>query len=1455
MPQINRIRVNNVKYNFGTQFYDDFMMRFSCRNSIYDLANGGGKSVLMLLLLQNLIPNCTLDDKQPVEKLFRTPGVNTVIHSLIEWKLDACDVRDGYRYMTTGFCARKGKDNSEDSQRELASIEYFNYCIFYKEFGDNDIKNLPLSNGSERVTYNGLKAYLRDLEKHDYGVEVHIFERKGDYQNFISNYGLHESQWEIIRGINKTEGHVRTYFENSYKTTRKVVEDLLIEEIIEKSYNNRIRNGEADDDEMARTLLDIKDKLIELAKRRGEIAGYDRQMELLDEFAGGLGTIGELYDRKERTADGLVGCLMACRRELAGKKEQLENLENTYASLDEEYDVASAGAARAEIEEEYNELNELNSLIEETIAARNAISDRSAGFKEQIRLNDIALEYRDYTDAGAEYDKLKELIANRSKDDEEIIESMHRLAALKYRFYTEKRALNLEGLNRAEETAADIKSEYEAEKEKVRTLFAGMSSEKGIYDEVNSICLSKESSLMAGLKECSLIVADALGQAYEDNGNDIDKSRENIASLDENTAKCAGIIRDNEKKAAVARNRYERMKADYDKAATRYEAAVKRTGHISTLCNIYNCSRDALIHTMHQIYDSTLKQQIEKENEINSLQAYLGNIKEHKVPDYDSRFETVLDYLRGRYGNAVRAGRDAGVDMIREYPYLPYVIVAGDAYDAIAADKVIYSMNTGTYMVPIIRNEMDFPDTGSMNAAYKRMDFLWDEAALAAETDNVSEELKTAKESLVSIRDKAEVIRDDIVTARTVLEDEPAEIIKSELGQIEEDMAQLQDEIELCNRTISNETVRNEALKKALAAEKEHLDECMARRKMLEDNLAIYAELIGLRERRKKVRAEMDKARAEYDIAARNEENLSVKLENAVNNRDRIRADIDREDEVYNSIYRPYYRENDDAANPEGMFEEAVDARFAALQELITGRNGDIEDKTRLMNNCRAAMDKSERSIKRNGMSLEDAKENLEKGLLVIRDEAYIENLRREINDSDRKAAAKDSEIDAQSASRNRIEGSIEHARRVYEEKYGTFERMSDDNPKESIAVFRHKMSEITSRRSDIKSQIRQLENDNRDAMVMERDLERIVTNAGLSGRETANGILTADVSSYDELRKEYNRVLKEEDRLKTDFYNRKQKLITSLEDLKAYELAQEIMASVELPQCVADVTAMVDGLKQTNECIALERDRIDKSLGEMEHIKDRFEDRCIQICSNIRTELDRLPKLSRITLDDEVIPIITLSVPYIREDMYKDRMSVYINETVSAAETFHSPEDKLKYIKGRLSWKRLFSVVVQDMNSIKLSLYKREHIKDQSRYLRYEEAVGSTGQSQGIYIQFLIAIINYIACLNSANKDSQITGNTIFIDNPFGAAKDVYIWEPIFGMLKTNHVQLIVPARGATPAITRMFDVNYILGQKLVAGRQQTVVVDYRSQVKADEMEYVQLDYEQSTIEDFFNT
>ena len=186
--------------------------------------------------------------------------------------------------------------------------------IFYREFGDNDIKNLPLVSNGERITYNGLKAYLRDLEKGGYKYVVKIFDRKGDYQSFISNYGIYESAWEIVRGINKTEGHVRTYFESNYKTSRKVVEDLLIEEIIQKSFNNKL-SVDNDEGMMAQTLMDIKDKLVELSKKHSQLGAYDSQIAAIDIFKEYLSTYEAFYNRKEEIEKQLYDLLLVAMRE------------------------------------------------------------------------------------------------------------------------------------------------------------------------------------------------------------------------------------------------------------------------------------------------------------------------------------------------------------------------------------------------------------------------------------------------------------------------------------------------------------------------------------------------------------------------------------------------------------------------------------------------------------------------------------------------------------------------------------------------------------------------------------------------------------------------------------------------------------------------------------------------------------------------------------------------------------------------------------------------------------------------------------------------------------------------------------------------------------------------------------------------------------------------------------
>ena len=339
MPNINRIRVNNVKYNFGTQSYDDFIMKMYGRNTLYDLANGGGKSVLMLLLMQCVIPNSTLDDKQPIEKLFRG-NENTVIHSLVEWKLDDCDVTEGMRYMTTGFAAKKAGGGSDqqtiegidvqeagaDEDKTTAEIEYFNYCIFYRDYNKNDIVNLPLVKGEERISYKGLRNYLLDLARTDKNLIVKVFDRKGEYQRFIAEYGLYESQWELIRGINRTEGHVRTYFETNFRTTRKIIEDLLIEEIIEKAYAVKT-SAEGGTGNTANLLMTIQEELKTLAEKKKRISDYDHEKELIELLSDRIEGYAGLLREKEKCAAGFADIYRTIEQEKQTADEELMRLE------------------------------------------------------------------------------------------------------------------------------------------------------------------------------------------------------------------------------------------------------------------------------------------------------------------------------------------------------------------------------------------------------------------------------------------------------------------------------------------------------------------------------------------------------------------------------------------------------------------------------------------------------------------------------------------------------------------------------------------------------------------------------------------------------------------------------------------------------------------------------------------------------------------------------------------------------------------------------------------------------------------------------------------------------------------------------------------------------------------------------------------------------------------------
>lgn len=785
MPQINRIRVNNVKYNFGTQVYDDFVMRFNCQNTIYDLANGGGKSLLMLLLMQNMLPNCTLDDKQPIEKLFRQGSGNTCIHSLVEWKLDPCYQKDGFRFMTTGFCARKGRgtdDENQDGQEQTAaptaSVEYFNYCIFYREFGDNDIKNLPLVSNGERITYNGLKAYLRDLEKGGYKYVVKIFDRKGDYQSFISNYGIYESAWEIVRGINKTEGHVRTYFESNYKTSRKVVEDLLIEEIIQKSFNNKL-SVDNDEGMMAQTLMDIKDKLVELSKKHSQLGAYDSQIAAIDSFKEYLSTYEAFYNRKEEIEKQLYDLLLVAMRESDKKDKELKSQDDLITKMYDELAHEKEAIAVAEVMSEKNSMAGVESLVNET---RKALELKNAAIEEargKLSLMESAGDYKDYAEYEKSYKGLQIAIDNRLREDTDITAELKILAAGYRKFYeTETRRLK-EKLDIAANRVKALEVRLSEAKDNLRNADKEAAGLGSLSDNLENEIQELQAQLGASLSEAGTVVCENVSEEY-------DKSFRDKELLKNEETRMSEKFNDVQQQLMSLNETISANKALIDIFTEQSEKLEKadEAGNADAECmgkirEIYSADNDeAMLSVILETYQKMRSEYTEECKAAQELENFIDNARKGTYICKSPERDRLKEYLESQYGSDVVEGHEwfaalnAGQkrDVLKRTPFIEYAFIIKNDFERIKADEMLKDFGKGAAAYPVISEQVLIDTKLEINKdlivfALKDMSFLRDEAKLETQIKLAQEELESHKAQAGKLADRMELVWNDYTFA------------------------------------------------------------------------------------------------------------------------------------------------------------------------------------------------------------------------------------------------------------------------------------------------------------------------------------------------------------------------------------------------------------------------------------------------------------------------------------------------------------------------------------------------------------------------------------------------------------------------------------------------------------------------------------------------------------------
>ncbi|MBR6217744.1 MAG: hypothetical protein IKQ63_04400 [Eubacterium sp.] len=1486
MPEINRIRVNNVKYNFGTQYYDDFSMRMYGRNTIYDLANGGGKSVLMLLLMQNLIPNCTLDDKQPVEKLFRDGCGNTTIHSLIEWKLDECDLAEGFRYMTTGFCARKAKDSSETAgQMKLeeaaaeeksvsggesgtAAIEYFNYVIFYNSYNKNDIINLPLIRDKEHISYQALKNYLLDLSHKNVELKVMVFDKKGEYQRFISNYGLHESQWEIIRGINKTEGHVRTYFENNYKTTRKVIEDLLIEEIIDKAFLVRTERDEGSKNGMARLLISIRDQLKNLAEKKRDIASYDHQIELIELLHDRVRSFEDIYREKDEVEKLLSDIYVTVEKAAAESEREREGLIKAMDDASALKQEMTAKLDEISVSMEMNTLDEKRALAESLKANVEEASRNLEEARERLIEAESGNEYLDYIldgDRKKEVDEKLRLLESGNKEIEDIHDIVYSIRLLldkrieqyereiseskeKLQKYEKELELSKKTLAEAEANAAELGG---AEKSALLNCSALEERIASAFNNLNDKSFDDINAKLAGAK----LRRDNLSKEEKETALEKDSLAAELTSLhssiESNSAKMAAV--------SSERARVEKLRDSFEGDRSRLEKLRKiylgdETGDLSELGTVIDT----------KIGEATVSLR-DKEQLLRTMTKRYNDILAGRLIEPTEGVEKVLSYLRSRHNIYAMTGmdylaalpEDKRSSIISSKPELPYGVVCSD-FDKIVNDQNIEDVDTGNELVPVFNEEEldseSYLRFGARNDAarllHRGSEFFVDERSGEKLASEKKAEIDVVNDEIRSLRDFLMVTKEDREFVIGTLSPEKLSAREDADNLSSQENALLLEKNELLGRVgrLGEKLSETEGKLTVIRGELAEVESDIS---ILTEASTLSALAEADRKRAQEAGAEKKRISLLLDGLYAENRKLSDLVQNERNRISSLTAGREKLSEEWNGKYAAYHTEGshkvvgDDLSSLSAAFDMCLRENVDQLKEQ--------ESLRMLSDTLKNSMERILKNIEARKAGLtEQLEETRRSGKLVRFDKDALRSLRDRLGEESAALQKIEAKRAEQRSECDRLSGSIEYAIKNINDAFGAFSRIEDTS--ENLELMKKnaevRLAEAKENYEKNRKSLTEFDRRRRDSEDIYKDIKRLIERNGID-------ISNASVISGEEVRSEsfeqclvrYDSIQKAMERAKLELVRSKGRIAETLTGMSAFGLANTIKEDVQIPGSLADSEVLVQSLKEMTEVIRIEKERIGKSLSDMELLHDSFVDQCLDRCLDVKTELELLPGLSGIVLDGEKIDMIKLSIPYIKEEYMRERMASYIDRIVEEADKINDDDGRVKFIRASLSTKKLFGVIVTDMNKIKLSLYKRERIKEQSRYLKYEEAVGSTGQSQGIYIQFLISVINYISGMYAPDSIGT-RSKTIFIDNPFGAAKDIYIWEPIFKLLEANSVQLIVPARGASPAITGRFDINYILGQQIRGGREVTVVVNYESRTSQEELEYHELTYEQQTFD-----
>lgn len=1453
MPHIKNIRVVNVHFNNATQFYDDFKMKLEGKNATYDLENGGGKSLLLLMLLQTVLPKSFLRKEKPVSLLFQG-GKDRTSHVAVEWILEE---ESQYKYLLTGFSARKRKGtgigavretDDEDENVTASDIEHINWCVFYNDGKITDIQSAPLcteeAGKKTYASFDDIRKYIQQVKQK--GLPAEVLDGIDRYQSFISSHQLIPAEWNIIKGINSGENSIEAYFRQN-PTSRKLIENQFVKIIEDVEALNK---GEKSNDEsflLADTLIEIRNRLSEYLKLKGHMAEFEKIKEYYVEFGIKNNELLENFVKLEECKNQAVGT----RNLIKQKLDQLNTTENEVLRQTEEnrascmegailIKLLQAGLVHYEISG--LEIDKKRLLNEQTILQKEC--------EELKKRYDEVMSLEGYGDFRKT--KIKLLEAEKSlyileKDVNKVNEG-YRLAGGRLKYLVNQSLKKNQVVEQQLKTSlADTNDE---KMNKNDELIKQERLEASLGAEINPL-EKKDAELSKAVDELrnyfmrngeieALLEPEKFDEATASQKKEYEyqfpSAEKRIATIDSRLQDIdlnIEIIKGKIKLKEQSKNVYDVWLLQYQRE---YEDLQQRA---------YGFNKNSL-----EEYKEELELQIEREGlkrleyEIESgrlrQKKQLSEKRGHYVPNEELiSFAEILsskcEYVKLGVDWIAESGENKG-EIIKELPYLPFsIIIDAKSYEKLVNGKLKPDI-TSDYPIPLVNVDVV---RGSRHLSKEEIFYFcsFSDILLSNETfmqyiHGIDEKITSLKSEIEMADKRANGLNADLQTLLLFMKEYTNKKVEETVKKAE----YLVDEItEFNHKQITAENEKAELIK----------EKGLTKEKLLE-----LQELIGsFAEKQEKLRNfinhqhEQNGIRKELSEKKKSGENAKNAIVSIKNEITKLETRIKQFEEDLKSLGILIYDMEKERNSLESFAEiensellEEMHSQYSALKAAMGGKFDDENKLRRDIDDYSDSIKKLKNRIFRDyERDLDSIWENENKGVtIIIPTQEAIEKARREKESADfrikqtrESITGLDLRISSAVGKKGEIIKDIPEAEirqlPVYEsEKHYKheidFTMKLIKSYQQEIEELERKLKNISSESSKLNSQAEYY-----DSFIRREDV-------------AADDSIASDIKDFRVFEEEY---LKFKNTIRKQCERWNERVTAIQQEATAFVIREplEELAKISRPDMASQCSTRQQAFKEYLNNIEQQMQKISNDILQLESYQQDFTRRCIQRAELVLGHLRKMEALSRIEVYGRRTNIIEVKLQEFEDKEKQLRMKNHIDGIVR--EISEDGTIDRKRVATKLSTKELLAQIV-DMDKAVVRLFKIESIPENSRFYRWENAIGSEGQNNSLYFIFAACLISFIRMLSIANTSLK-TKKIIIADNPFGATSAVYLWEPMFKIMKQNDIQLIAPGHRIPREITSKFGVSYLLNQDILQdGRLRVVVKDVRVEEDEKVMRYI---------------